>query len=299
MILSFHPCIAADKNRICAGRDPDATDLALVKAVDAVILPQGCSRLLYEMTRRHCRHIFPDYDARFTYPDKISQIRLFEKSAVLFPETETFTNVAAFAEKYGRRPYQVRFEYPYVFKFNWGGEGETVCRIACGQDLLNILEIARKYEKTGQSGFLLQKYYRTGNRSLRVVVIGDTFHSYWRIQQENINFIAGVSRGAAIDSVLDKDLQNIGIDTVKFFCKKTGINLAGFDLIFSSEAVAGNEMKQPLLLEINYFFGRKGLGGSNRYYAMLDEAVQRWIDGLGLSGGADHGETGRTLVARS
>jgi ribosomal protein S6--L-glutamate ligase len=39
MILSFHPLISADKNILCAGRNPNNHDLEAIKHADAVILP--------------------------------------------------------------------------------------------------------------------------------------------------------------------------------------------------------------------------------------------------------------------
>jgi len=60
MIVSFHPCFGADKYIICAGRKPDADDLAAMKAADAVILPQGCNEVLYNMASKNCSNIFPD-----------------------------------------------------------------------------------------------------------------------------------------------------------------------------------------------------------------------------------------------
>jgi len=33
-----------------------------------------------------------------------------------------------------------------------------------------------------------------------------------------------------------------------------------------------------LFLEINYFFGRKGLGGSEAYYKLLQQEIDRWIN---------------------
>ena len=41
--------------------------------------------------------------------------------------------------------------------------------------------------------------------------------------------------------------------------------------------------KKPLFLEINYFFGRSGLGGSEKYYEILTEQIQKWIDKLSLN----------------
>jgi len=69
------------------------------------------------------------------------------------------------------------------------------------------------------------------------------------------------------------------LDRVKDFCRKTGINLAGFDFLFSSENYYNDE---PLFLEINYFFGRKGLGGSEKFYKILNSEIAKWIKSLGL-----------------
>ena len=57
------------------------------------------------------------------------------------------------------------------------------------------------------------------------------------------------------------------------FCDLTGVNLAGFDFIFSRNELPAD----PLLLEINYFFGRDGLGGSAAYLDLLTEQIQHWI----------------------
>ena len=62
-------------------------------------------------------------------------------------------------------------------------------------------------------------------------------------------------------------------------CEKTGINLAGVDLIFPENPGEAD----PKLLEINYFFGRTGIGGSKRFYALLRKEVKRWINDLKLA----------------
>ena len=77
MIVSFHSIFEADTNIICAGRAPNATDLAAIKAAKAVILNQGCSRSLYEAARANCPNVFPNYDAKFNYPGKIGQNGIF------------------------------------------------------------------------------------------------------------------------------------------------------------------------------------------------------------------------------
>ena len=65
----------------------------------------------------------------------------------------------------------------------------------------------------------------------------------------------------------------MAVQAVREFCDRTHINLAGFDILFSLE----DTPPVPLLLEINYFFGRQGIGGSESYYALLVEQIHRWI----------------------
>jgi ribosomal protein S6--L-glutamate ligase len=96
-------------------------------------------------------------------------------------------------------------------------------------------------------------------------------------------FCSNLSQGAVIDFDVDPDLQDMAAFSVKNFGKQTKINLAGIDILFSSDA----QIKEPLFLEINYFFGRKGLGGSEKYYELLVAEIRRWIKSLSehLSGG--------------
>ena len=278
MIVSFHPLFEADKNIICAGRDPGADDLAAIKAADAIVLPQGCRQSLYEMARDNCKHVFPDYETRFNYPGKIGQMRLFQKNGTAHPHAETYASLADFKRQHGDDPEDIGFELPCVFKFDWGGEGETVYRIDSGGDLEKALQKAADFEKSGQKGFLLQEYVPTEGKTLRVAVIGKTLISYWRIQENSDAFLSGVSRGARIDADLEPQRQNVARVFVKNLCNKTGINLAGFDVIFAPV----KEHIKPLMLEINYFFGRRGLGGSDAFYEILKREIQNWLDQLDL-----------------
>jgi len=278
MILSYHPCFEADKNRLCAGRKPGTDDLAAILAADAVILPQGCYESLYTMARNNCKHVFPNFDAKFKYKGKIGQTRLFQNIDAAHPKTEIHLNMDAFSKHYGGSPEKPSFDFPFVFKFDWGGDGDHVYLIQSVDNFSNVLQIARKYETSGQKGFIIQEYIPANNRSLRVVVIGRTIVSYWRIQRNTDHFLSNVAKGAMIDYDSDHDLQKTAITSVKNFCSQTRINLAGFDILFSSK----KKVKTPLFLEINYFFGRQGLGGSANFYDILTKEIMKWIENLGL-----------------
>jgi len=279
MILSYHPCFVAHQNLICAGREPDDDDLAAIRAADAVVLPQGCHRSLYQMADQNCRHVFPNFDARFKYPGKIGQIRLFKKTSVAHPATETFFSLDAFYEHYGHLYLQTAFGFPLVFKFDWGGEGDHVYLLNSLEELNRVLQLAANFEKTGRFGFLIQEYIAAGNRTLRVVVIGQALVSYWRIQNSSQNFRSNLAHGAVIDTRVNPDLQRAAAGAVKEFCGQTGINLAGFDILFLSKPPP----KEPLLLEINYYFGRRGLGGSEPFYEILNNEISKWLVSIGLS----------------
>jgi ribosomal protein S6--L-glutamate ligase len=274
MIVSFHPLIEADKNIICAGREPNTRDLAAIKAANAVVLSQGCSRSLYEMARANCVNVFPNYDARFKYPLKIGQINLFRQINISHPPTEIYPDVASFQKRHQKSLRPLVLNYPFVFKLNWGGEGDTVYLVKSTQEFRKILEQTSEFEKSGQTGFMLQKFIACGNKTLRVVVIGKRLLSYWRILSDPVAFHTNLSKGAVIDSEAEPELRRRAAALITDVCRKTGINLAGFDVIFSSEC----EDPRPMLLEINYFFGRRGIGGSEAYYRILQEEVRIWLD---------------------
>ncbi len=272
MVLSFHPLIKGDASRLCAGREPDPADVAAIRSARAVILPQGCPSGLYRAARDNCAHVFPNYDARFAYPGKIGQIRLFRSTGTPHPPTEIFENTAAFDRL---RRSGVGLHFPSVFKLDWGGEGETVFLVQDHATMEDLLRRAEHFEKTGQRGFLIQHYVPCGGRSLRVVVVGGTIISYWRVGDSG-GFQTGISRGGRVDALSDPDLKMRAETTALEFTGRTGINLAGIDLIFDAERPESD----PLLLEINYFFGRTGLGGSQAYYRLLRREVRTWLRAL-------------------
>ncbi len=284
MILSFHPCFTADTNIICAGRDPGENEMSTIRAAKAVILPQGCRETLYVMAQNNCPHVFPDYDKRFKYPGKIGQARLFEEFSAPFPCTETYNSLKAFYRTHEISSPVPSFSYPFVLKFDWGDEGSTVFFIKTKNDFQAVLDKAAAFEKTGQTGFLLQEYIPSLNRTLRVVVIGRKTVSYWRIQNDPDCFGNSLAKGAVIDPDIEPIVQKKAAELTVDFCSRTGINLAGFDFLLAEKT------KHLFFLEINYFFGRKGLGGSESFYNMLVPEIDDWLSRLGLTRASQKGD---------
>jgi len=283
MILSFHPLYVADQNLLCAGRDPGQEELNAMQQARAIILPQGCRESLYRMAKDNCPHIFPDYDVRFTHPEKIGQARLFHSMDAAHPRTVTFEKYTLADTDIENLLDQPPVDLPCVFKFNWGGEGETVFLVRNHDEFKACLQKAQLYEKSGQYGFLIQEFIPAGGRSLRVVVIHGTIIAYWRIQDNDDGFYTSIGKGARLDRDADPELQSAAITATQQFCRQTGINLAGFDFLFSERDLYNNKII-PLFLEINYFFGRKGLGGSEKYYRLLEKGIDDWLANIKMDG---------------
>lgn len=265
-VLSFHLLIEAEHNRIASRNGFSSEDKKAMEAADAVILPQGCRKSLYRTARRHCAHVFPNYDVVYQYPGKTGQGTFFKEMALPHPKTNIFPTLNHFRE----RPHT--FPYPFVFKFSWGGEGKNVFLINSAEDLARCLEKAVEWEHQDRKGFLLQEYIPTGGRSLRVVVIGNSYYSYWREGRDG-GFYTNLAKGAVIERDASPELQDKAVRMLRNVCRKTGINLAGFDFLFSIE----DPQKTPLFLEINVCFRCKGLGGVDAYHRLLEKGIKAWL----------------------
>lgn len=271
-VLSYNLLIETDCNRIFSGPLLTEADFAALKAADAVILPQPCREVLYRTAKRFCAHVFPDYDAFFDYPGKIGQYHLFREIAVPHPRTTIFGSLQDYSENSGV------FSFPVVFKFSWGGEGKNVFLLRSYEDLDECLEKAYFWESNGKQGFVLQEYIPTNGRSLRVVVIGNEFFSYWRVGSQG-DFYTNLAKGAAVDCHSSPDLQKKAVELLRDFCHKTKINLAGFDFLFTEDP-KDPRYTTPLFLEINYCFRCRGLGGPGHYHHLLGQSVRSWIKNL-------------------
>lgn len=277
-ILSYNPCIEAGQNLIWNKRAKTDEHTAFLRNSQAVILPQTCSEQLYTLSSKNCSAVFPNYHARFHYPGKTGQARLFRKLEIPHPQTRVYTDINEWETKGGRDS----CTFPSVFKLSWGGEGNNVALLQTENDLDHWLDNATASEKNGQKGFLIQQYIPTGGKSLRVVVIGDRFYSYWRIapatnekspQGLAEGFYSNLAKGAEVQRNFMPERQAAAIHAFRSFCRQTQINLAGVDFIFSE----AEREPEPLFLEINYCFRCKGLGGHDKYMVHLTEAIREWL----------------------
>jgi ribosomal protein S6--L-glutamate ligase len=273
MIASLHPCISKDLNILCAGRLLNDREKKRLSKARAVIVPQGVTAEVYRECRRLVPYVFPFYDLRFAMEGKVGDALLFQYHQAAHPRTFIFKNIQNFFQQYPdiEAVPALLAGYPYVLKADRGGEGAFVFLIHSKKELEESLSLIPPGE-----GFILQEKINHGGRDLRVVVLFDVLFSYWRVQTNPEIFLTNQSQGGFIVHRGDEHLQQRAREAVQSFCRKTGINLAGFDILFDRK----KNPEDPLFLEINYYFGRRGLGGSMRFYELLQGAVDRWLASL-------------------
>jgi ribosomal protein S6--L-glutamate ligase len=274
MILSLHPAIEGEAFYWERGLWSQEMVEQISKA-RAVIFSQTVDGELYTLCRKLCANVFPNYDLRFQWEGKVGDSLLFWANRVSHPHSLVFPRVETLL---GEHPFMDHSppklpDFPFVLKGARGGEGKHIWLIESADDLEKKLLHLKQLELQGNFGFVIQEYIAGLERDLRVVVIGDQVVSYWRRSE---GFLHNVAQGGVIDKESDPELQTIGRDAVMNLCRCTGINLAGFDLVFPSNS------KEPLFLEINYTFGRSGLGNTDGFYKMLRQAVDRWLANIDI-----------------
>ncbi|RLB33232.1 MAG: hypothetical protein DRH11_09495 [Deltaproteobacteria bacterium] len=279
MILSFHPCFEADEQIILGNRLPAEEELRLIGKAKAVILPQGRPvEQLHEACLSSGALLFPDYRLRFKYPGKMGQSLLFRSLGLPYPETRrwlTLEELTNACDRFERLPH----ELPFMIKADRGHEAEGVYLVEDRDSLINALEQLAHKQGTGQSGFITQAYVPSNGNVLRAVIIGKRIITYWKRPALAGQVITSISKGAIIDHHWRPDLQEKGKRQAIELSKKTGVNLAAVDFVFPF----GAEDPEPLFLEINYYFARRGLGGNERYYRLVFQAIQEWLAEKGLN----------------
>lgn len=269
IVVSYHPIIEGNVNLLCADRPLDAEDFYWMRRARAIILPQGCRPDLFFTAIKFCPNVFPNYRCRFLYPTKAGQVRLFRALGIPHPLSMIFGSVTSCPSWFWRR-----ISYPVVIKSVWGGEGANVYLATNQRDVALILKRLREMERAGWAGFIVQDYIQSGDRDLRVVIIGEDVSCYWRVRSSRDEFRHNVHLGGKIEPPRSNGEVFYARALVDYLIKKTGINLAGLDIIFSQRE---RYKKYPYMLEINYFFGRRSLGGNERFYELLKKAVHQWL----------------------
>ncbi len=278
MILSFHPHVRGDVNlRLTLKGLFTNRQTQAIASARGVVVTQTIKSHQYAFCRARCPNVFPDYTYRFGFEGKYANIDLFRKFTVPHPETTCYESVDDFWARHDKKK-EPLLPFPFVLKGDEGGGGWAVFLVRNRHELRRRLKILADVTVHGARRFIAQAFVPHEGRDLRVVVIGKIIKAYWRCQQDPGEFRNNVGRGAVIRHHLDPGLTRKGVRCVRDLCSKTGINLAAFDVLFDRSSPA----PEPLLSEINFVFGRKGLGGSERFRELLNEAVRQWKKGLSV-----------------
>jgi ribosomal protein S6--L-glutamate ligase len=268
VLLSFYSLITGDVNLGLSNSrlfTPEA--IKLIKQAKAVVLPRYCRACQYWFCKNHAP-VFPNLDTQFRFKGKFGHTFVFSLCEVPYPPTKLYTGIEDFKERHLRNN-EPLFSYPFVVKWNKGGGGAFVYKVYDKQGLFEALRTFKRYEHRGPT-FVIQPYIEHGGRDLRVVVIGESLLTYWRVQTNPQEFRTNVGRGGEIEYNIAPALEEKTIKLVKKICDFTGINLAAFDVLFPKQR------PDPLFLEINYQFGLKGIGGHDAYKQVLRKEVKKW-----------------------
>lgn len=257
--LSMNQLVSLEENlpNLAPVEDPEVAQL--IRSARGVVLPRGVTEKRYRKITAMARDWFPNLDGRYAYPGKTTQSLLFRRLKVRHPTTFVYPDSQKLmdAEK-GILP----LDYPFVLKGDLGGGGSAVFPVTSRNNLLDGLN-----RLPAERPVLIQQWVKHGGMDLRVVVVGARTASYFRVGGGN--FYNNACRGGRIHPEIFPELQQSGLGAVASFCRLSGINLAGFDLMFPDSG-------PPVFVEINYNFGRKGLGGTPGFRELFREAVELW-----------------------
>ena len=273
-LVSYHPALEADENLLLVSqRALGPQDEEALRGAAAVFLPQVCRPDLHALVQSFGLPHFPRPACQLTYNGKVGNHRLFAELGLPQPATLEFSGlelaVAAWREG-GLRG----LEPPLVAKGAAGGEGRNVYLVHSPEDLEALgprLETASAF---GPAGLILQQYVESQGRDMRVLIIGDELEAFWRIGAPG-EFRANLSQGGRVErGERPRDLER-GKELAEALAKWAGIDLAAVDLLHPLGA-------DPLLLEINFYFGRSALGGEGPFLGRLLAAARRWLQARGL-----------------
>lgn len=261
--LSMNPLVHLEENlpNLAPVEAPEVA--SMIRAARGVVMPRGITRKRYRRIASIAKNWFPNLDAKYDYSGKTKQAVLFQQLKVRYPRSILYPNPQSLLDAVQKA---IPLDYPFVLKGDKGGGGSRVFPVACRRDLINGLD-----RLPSEEPLLIQRWIPHGGMDLRVVVVGAKMVSYFRVGGGN--FYNNVCRGGRMQPEIFPELQDRGQAAVAKFCQLTSINLAGFDLMFPDKG-------PPVFIEINFNFGRKGLGGTPGFKKLFRQAVELWQQGI-------------------
>lgn len=275
-IVSYHPGLVADQNLLLVSQRPvDERDRQAVAGASAVLLPQVCRRDLHALVASLGKPHFPRPEVHLTLDGKVGNHLLFTRLGLPCPRTLAYPDLASAAKAWrAGQPARAGLAPPLVAKGAGGGEGRNVFLVRDPDELLALAGQLETANAFGPPGLVLQELVDSGGRDLRVLLVGDHHEAYWRIGQPG-EFRNNLSQGGRVERQAWPAQMAAGLELALRLQQAAGLDLAGVDVLVPPHG-------QPLLLEINFYFGRHALGGLDALRRLWLAAARRWLARLGL-----------------
>lgn len=277
VIVNYHPGLRADVNLLLVSRRPlGRADYLAVAGAAAVLLPQVCRPDLYALVASLNKPHFPRPAVHLSLDGKVGNHLLFKHLGLPQPRTLVFEDLeqAARAWREGRVA-AAGIAPPLVAKGAGGGQGRNVFLVESPEELLGLAGRLETHCFQGPSGLVLQERVAIPGRDARVVVVGRQVDSFWRLVPQEGAFFTSLSQGGIIDRSRWPGEMAQAVALVRRLQEMAGLDMAGVDVLVP-------EGGPPMLLEINFYFGRNAHGGTAGLRRVHLMAARQWLEGLGL-----------------
>ncbi len=274
-IVSYHPGLEGDINLVLVSqRSLDQRDRRAVREAAAVLLPQICRRDLFALVAASGKPLFPNPAVHLCLDGKVGNHRLLAGLGLPHPPTVEFANLeqAATAWESGA-PEVAALGAPLVAKGAGGGMGANVFLARGPDELRGLAGRLETFCARGPSGLVLQKYL-PGVSDLRVELMHTFTDVYWR-RAVGEEFRANLCQGGTLVKDGPQAERTAAVALARRLQTAARLDVAGVDVIIPP----GGE---PLLLELNFFFGRRALGGHEVFLARYLAAARAWLEDQGL-----------------
>lgn len=275
-VVSFHPLIEAADHRLLVSQRPlDEADRAAVAQADAVVLPHICRGDLYELVSGLKKPLFPRQAARLGHDGKVGALRLFSRLGLPQPRGLEFPLLAEAVQAWRQGELAAAgLEPPLVAKGAGGGMGDNVFLVRSPEELEGLAGRLDTACAHGPQGLVMQEYVKTGGRDCRVIFIGGWRDAFWRVGPPG-EFRANLSQGGQVVRHADPSGLARAKALAERLRREAELDVAAVDLLLTGQG-------EPLLLEINHYFGREAMGGGEVFRGRYFRAVQGWLAGLGI-----------------
>ncbi len=276
LIVSFNPMIAADRTIVLESRRAlNRADVLTVSRAQAVLMPLAPRPDVYALAAGLGKPLFPNPAVYLSLDGKIGNQRLFSALGLPHPRSMAYANVQdALAAWRGGMAEIADLGAPLVAKGAGGGMGENVFLVNDPEELADLAQRIDTRCKNGPEGLLLQEFVDCGGTDLRVVLLGDGHKAYWRHGAKG-QWRSNISQNGTADFDTRPEDMAAGVGLARRLADAAGLDMAGVDVLVPPD-------RPPMLLEVNFFFGRSALGGTDAFLQMHLEAARRWLTGRGI-----------------